>query len=75
VVPAGGLDITGVFVLATGASLLLQALKNKTLARTSITERRKAENEHQTEVFASLRLCLKTLSALFMVIVDCGTFI
>src|SRR5215813_6684772 len=67
--------MTGVLVLDTGASLLLQPVSNRRLQRRSFTQSRKDAKIRLWFSFASLRLCVKTALTLVMVIVDCGAFV
>jgi hypothetical protein len=73
VVPVGGPEISGVFVLLE--SLLLQARDNIRPQRTTENfraQRRKGAKESRRKTFASLRLCVSGLS--FEVILYCGSF-
>jgi hypothetical protein len=60
--------MTGVFVFATGASLLLQPLKNSRLPRRSFPQRRRAAREDQGKIFAPSRLCGRISLDLFFMI-------
>ena len=68
--------MTGVLVLDTGTSWLLQPVKNSRLPSSNFPQRRKDAKEGKRENFASLRLCGKFASALFvMVPLRCGAFV
>jgi len=67
VVLFGGLEITGVFLLAV--SVALQPAKKITLQSTVLPQRRKGAKENQRKTFAPLRLCGKYSSALVIEII------
>ena len=68
--------MTGVFVVEVGGSLLLQPLVNIKPQRRSFTQRCKGAKMGLWFFFASLRLCVKVSSDLFvMVILDGGTLV
>ena len=68
--------MTGVLVLETGKSWLLQPVKNSRLPSSNFPQSRKDAKEGKRENFASLRLFGKFASALFvMVPLRCGAFV
>jgi hypothetical protein len=74
VVPGGGAEISGVFVLVE--SVLLQAANSSRLHRTTANfraQRRKDAKDSLGKTFAPLRLCVSSLS--FDVILYCGSLI